>query len=153
MVLTLSNLKIGHKLILLASFLLKLLSLTELLSLSFYFLKCLISVCLWLYICSTSKFKYLLTFFFQLYLFLKPSHGVSSIHDLNNYHHWTNLHMQLTPEQHGFELLGPLTCGFFSINIYYRIWSWLNPWMQDHGYRGPTIKLYMDFDCMQGQCP
>lgn len=54
--------------------------------------------------------------------------------------------IQLTLGQHGFwtDCSGPLICGLFfnkSILQYYTIWDWLNLQVQNHGYRGPPVKL------------
>ena len=52
--------------------------------------------------------------------------------------------VQLTFEQHGFELSDPCTLRFFSVNTYcyYVIHGWLSLQMWDGRYRGPsTVKL------------
>ena len=33
------------------------------------------------------------------------------------------------------------------------IHSWLNPWMQNHRYREPNVKLYVDFRLCRGSVP
>ena len=56
--------------------------------------------------------------------------------------------IQLTFEQHGFELCGSsYTCIFFNKYIlqYYMIRGCLNPRMWNHRYGGMTVKLHGDF--------
>lgn len=48
-----------------------------------------------------------------------------------------------------------ITYEFLSLHTlqYYRIHSWLNPWMENYRYGGPTVKLYMDFQLHKGLAP
>ena len=63
--------------------------------------------------------------------------------------------IQLTLEQHGFELHGPHICAFLSVvnAAVLLIHDWLNPRMQNHGYRGQTISYTWIFDCEEGWRP
>ena len=54
--------------------------------------------------------------------------------------------IQLTLEQHRFELRGPTYSWIISPHNYmlqhYMICSWLNLWMRNRGYRGLPVKLH-----------
>ena len=61
--------------------------------------------------------------------------------------------LQLTLEQHGFELHGfTYTWIFFSkyLLLYYTICTWLNPRMHSHEYGGLTVELLADFQLLGG---
>ena len=58
------------------------------------------------------------------------------------------LFIQLTLEQHGFKLRESIYTWVLKnkcVLQYCMTWGWLNLWMQNCGYGGPTVKLHTDF--------